>query len=372
MARSFGPFQYMAWAKRVTPGASHPMHVSGLGPPAAPAVWSLPDWRAWSAPPEPVRSDLAAALARYAGMPDSNAVIAAGASEALFLALAPYVEPGRPVIVERPAYPAAEHAVQFLGGVPVTLDRVERDGWRCDVERLDRLCAETGATVVAITDPHNPTGVSIDEATRAALLDVIERRRAVLVVDETFAPFRGPVRPAAWAATSSCVLSVGSLTKAWGLAGLRCGWVLGAADLLSPCGQVFDLLGVNPPSAMLTLARTALTEAAVLDGRAADASRAAHAAYRGVTWGDATLSCSDDGIIAFLRLPRGRHSEEAAAELRALDGVQVVPGHYFGRDDYVRIGFDPEGTDGVEGCRRIARRLATPPPAPPPAPPQLR
>lgn len=357
MARTYRPFEYMAWAKAVPPGAAFTLQVSGLGPPAALTRPTLPDWGTWSGPTEPARTDLAAALARYVGMSGNGAVIAAGASEALFLALASRVEHGRPVIVEQPAYRAAERAVQFLGGEPVRLERLEAEGWRFDVERLDALLGESGAATVALTDPHNPTGASIDGATRAAIVQVIERRRAVLVVDETFAPFRGPRRPPAWAAASASVLSVGGLTKAWGMAALRCGWVVGAAALLDDCGRIFDLLGVNAPSAMLALAREALDEATHLDERAAAACRAAHASFSRTDWGAVTLTRADDGIIAFLRLPPGGRSEEAAAALRALDGVQVVPGHFFGRDDCLRIGFDPECTDGVEGCRRIAQRL---------------
>jgi aspartate/methionine/tyrosine aminotransferase len=226
------------------------------------------------------------------------------------------------------------------------------------------LLAETGARVVAITDPHNPTGVSIDAATRRAALKVIERQRALLIVDEIFAPFRGSERASAWAAASGRVLSLGSLTKACGLAALRTGWVLGAPALVAACRQVFDLLGVNPPSATLVLARSALERASDLDACAWRMSDRVHAIYAATDWGEAGMVRPDDGIIAFLRLPAGWRSESAAVALRELDGVQAVPGHYFGSDAHVRIGFDPEATDGTEACRLIAARLDGPPPAP--------
>ncbi len=70
----------------------------------------------------------------------------------------------------------------------------------------------------------------------------------------------------------------------------------------------------------------------------------------------------EDCIVGFLRLPGGWTSESAAGELRELDDVQVVPGHFFGYDDHIRIGFDPEATDGAEGWRMIPARLAVAPP----------
>ena len=356
----FQPFEYMAWAKAVPQGAAYPMHVSGLGPPASLDL-PLPGWDDWTAPVAGPREAFLASLRAYLGTPDADGVIVSGASEAAFVALAAHVRRGEAIVVERPAYAAFERCVRFVGGVPVALERREAEGWRFDPERLDALLAETGARVVAITDPHNPTGVSIDAETRRDTVRVVERRGALLVVDEIFAPFRGPDRPPAWAAGAERVLSLGSLTKAWGLAALRTGWVLGAPALTGPCRQVFDLLGVNAPSATLALARAALGCATRLDARAGRASRWANQVYRETDWGDAAMVRPGDGIIGFLRLPPGWTSEGVMTALRATDGVQVVPGHFFGSDTHIRVGFDPEATDGAEGCRLIATRLNRPP-----------
>ncbi|MGH2583766.1 MAG: pyridoxal phosphate-dependent aminotransferase, partial [Dehalococcoidia bacterium] len=288
----------------------------------------------------------------------ADGMMVSGAGGAVFLGLAGYVRHGTPVVVERPAYGAFERGVQFLGGVPVLYERREEEGWRFDPERLDALLVESGARVVGITDPHNPTGASIDTQTRRDVVEVAERHGALLLVDETFAPFRGAERAAAWCTTSDRVLTLGSLTKGWGLHALRAGWLLGAPGLVAPCAQAFDLVGGNPPSATLALARGALTFAETLDERARQASLSVHTAFTGAGWGDGSMLGSCDGIIGFLRLPAGWDSERAARLLREQDGVQVVPGHFFGRDDHVRIGFDPERTDGAEGCRLIRERLS--------------
>jgi aspartate/methionine/tyrosine aminotransferase len=353
---NFQPFEYMAWSKAVAPGARYAMHVSGL-PPPEPLPIAMPDWDTWTARWEPLRTQLVEALGVWLGAPGRDGVIVAGDSEAIFVSLAGLVERGQPVVVERPAYAATERCVQMLGGVPVHVERMEADGWQLDPARLDACLAESSARLVAITDPHNPTGVSLEADTRAALIEVVERRRAVLIVDEVFAPFRGSQKPPAWTASSDSVLTLGSLTKAWGLSALRTGWVLGAPALVSRSRQVFDLLGVNPPTATLALALAALEHAPALDERAHRASCCVNDVIAATDWGESAIVPPHDGIIGYLRLPAARTSEEAVAALRALDGVQAVPGHFFGHDTHVRIGWDPATTAGAEGCRLISARV---------------
>jgi aspartate/methionine/tyrosine aminotransferase len=352
----------MAWSKAVTPGARYRMQVSGIGPPRSLDL-PPPAREVWAGPEGELQAATIESLRTYLGIPRADGLLVSGASEATVVALAAHLARGDTALVETPAYAAFERCAQFAGANVVPLERREEDGWQPEPERLDRSLAESRASLVALTDPHNPTGVSIDGERRRALVEVIERRSALLVVDEIFAPFRGPGRSPAWASISERVLSLGSLTKAWGLSALRTGWVMGVPSLIGPCRSLYDLMGVNPPAATSWLAREALGAAAALDARALEASLRAHAAYAGVDWGEAGGIRAGDGIIVFLRLPAGWRSEAAARVLRAEDDVQLAPGHFFGRDDYLRIGFDPEVTDGGAACRRIAVRLNGPSPS---------
>jgi aspartate/methionine/tyrosine aminotransferase len=353
----FRPFEYMAWAKRVEPGALYRMNVSGIPAPDPSLDLPMPSWQECLAPSGPVRGAFAAKLAALLGASGRAVTATGGASEAITVALAPFVERGRPVIVEQPAYRAMERSAAFLGGIPVRVERSEANGWRLDPDRLDALLSATGARVVGITDPHNPTGVSIDARTRAELVRVVEAHRALLAVDEIFAPFRGFNRPAVWSAHSDSVLTLGSLTKGWGLSSLRVGWVMGAPTLVARCEQVFDLLGVNPPTATLLLALASLEYARELDAHARRASLRVREVFAGTDWGRAGMVPPDDGIIGFLKMPPGWTSESATTTLRHQHGVQVVPGHFFGCDDHLRIGFAGEGIDPAEGCRLITACL---------------
>lgn len=356
-ASGFRPFEYMAWAKQIAPGARYPFHLSGLPGPDPDLALTLPPWSACVQPPGQVLGVFAERLAGLLGAPGRAMVVTGGASEAITVAFAPFIERGRPVIVEDPAYRAMERSATLLGGVPVRIERRAADGWQLDPARLDALLAETGARLVGITDPHNPTGVSLDAATREAIIRTIERRRALLVVDEIFAFFRGPGRPPAWAAVSDCVLSLGSLTKGWGLGSLRTGWVLGAPALIARCAQAFDLLAVNPPTVTLLLALAAFDHAARLDTYALRAAERVRAVFATTDWGAARMVPPQDGIIGFLEMPPGWTSAAAATALRREHSIQVVPGHFFGRDDALRVGFSGEGFDPIEGCRLLAACL---------------
>ncbi len=361
--RPFHPFEYMAWAKAVPAGARFPLHGSGMPAPHPDTCIPFPTLTLaeWTGPVAPLREAFVERLTQLLQAPGRAAVLTAGASEALFLALGPLVQPGAPVLLEEPAYRAMERVVQFLGGRPVHLQRAEAQGWQLDPQQLDALLARTGARLVGLTDPHNPTGVAAAPATRRAVVEVIERRGALLVVDEIFAAFREGGQAPAWAALSERVLSVGSLTKGWGLGALRLGWVLGAPPLVRRCEQLFDLLGVIPPTGTVRLGLAALEAAALLDARAAAAAARARAVFAATDWHPAALVVPNAGLIAFLRLPSGWRAEQAATVLRAQDGVQVVPGHFFGSDRHLRIGLPPLDFDPSEGCRLVAERLRQPP-----------
>jgi aspartate/methionine/tyrosine aminotransferase len=355
--RSFQPFEYMAWAKQVRPGAAYPFNVSGLPAPDPSLDLGSLAWGDCLGPSRTLLDAFIEKLAGLLGVPGSAGVVVSGASEAITVAFAPFVQAGQPVIVENPAYRAMERSAALLGGVPVHIERREDEGWRLDPERLDALLRQTGAKLIGITDPHNPTGVSVDTATRAELVRTVERHGALLVVDELFSFFRGPERPPLWAAGSDHVLSLGSMTKGWGLSSLRCGWVLGSPQLVEPCAQAFDLLTVNPPTATLTLALRALDHTRQLDEYALRAAEQVRQTLAATEWGEASMVSPQDGIIAYLKLPRGWTSEQAVSVLRERHGIQAVPGHFFGHDDHLRVGFAGDGYDPAEGCRLLASCL---------------
>lgn len=354
--RPVRPFEYLHWARAVPAGAAFPMHTSGMPPfdaselPVTPAAVEL------LAPPNAVRERLKQCLLDHWGRPNLSILFTTGASEATFVALAVVVAAGAGVAVEETGYRAMERACEFLGGRPVAVPRHEHDSWELDPERVAAVMRQARATVLAITDPHNPTGNAIDVERRARIIDAVEGQGGFIVVDEIFAPFRGDQQQP-WAAQSKRVLSVGSFTKGWGLGNLRLGWLAAHPDLIARAEDVFTMLGVNPPTPSLALAAATLPLAGRLDARA----HAAHLYVRRLFAAEPSIAGSmvlpQSGLTGFLRLPPELGSERAALLLREHDSVQTVPGHFFGADGYLRVGFAGDDVDWAEGLRRIAARV---------------
>src|SRR5262249_42402712 len=151
-----------------------------------------------------------------------------GCSGANFLAIAALVGAGDDVLIERPTYDPLIGACQLMGARITRFDRRFDNGWRLDLDAIRaRLTPRT--RLIVITSPHNPTGAVIDSASLTTLGEMAASVGAHVLVDEVYldgANFvvAGRAKPAA--TLDGPFLSTASLTKSYGLAGIRCGWVV--------------------------------------------------------------------------------------------------------------------------------------------------
>ncbi len=175
----------------------------------------------------------------HLGLPELRAVIAAdvpgadpddvmvtpGAVAALFILHTSLLEPGDHIVVARPNYATNVETPRAIGADVSYLDLAFEDGWAVDPARIAALMTPR-TRLVSLTTPHNPTGTTLDEATLRAVLELVERAGARLLVDETYREmtFDDPL-PAA-ASISPSAISVSSLSKTYGLPGIRIGWLV--------------------------------------------------------------------------------------------------------------------------------------------------
>jgi histidinol-phosphate/aromatic aminotransferase/cobyric acid decarboxylase-like protein len=269
------------------------------------------------------RAARAAVAARH-GLPPERVLLTAGAAEA-FVLLARALKVRRPVVVH-PQFTEPEAALRDAGH---TVDRVllrEEDGFR-----LDPAAVPEDADMLVIGNPTNPTSVLHPADDVAALA----RPGRVLLVDEAFAD-TVPGEPASVAGRRDLpgLLVVRSLTKTWGLAGLRVGYALGPADLVARLAAAQPHWPVSTPA--LAALTACLTAAARAEAEAAAAQLAAHR--------DALLAALPDraevvgeprASFVLLRVPDG---ERVRAALRAR-GWAVRRGDTFpGLDaDHLRV-----------------------------------
>lgn len=167
-----------------------------------------------------------AALATEAGLPHPDQVlITNGAAGALFIVNSALLSADDHLIVVRPNYATNIEVPRAIGCGISCIDLTFEDKWRLDPQKIaDAIRPNT--KLISITTPHNPTGMVMTNSEIDAVIALAERHDLFLLVDETYrdAGFNTPY-PAV-ASRSERVISVGSLSKAFGLPGLRTGWLL--------------------------------------------------------------------------------------------------------------------------------------------------
>src|SRR5258708_4177003 len=166
--------------------------------------------------------------ARYGVNPDL-VTTAGGTSGANFLVLAALLEPGDDVLVKSPGYDALLGAARLFGARTIRFDRAFDAGFALDPDRVRR--AMTPRTkVIVITSPHNPTGVIADPAARDEIGTIAERAGAHVIVDEVYKDVTADRTPPA-ATRGDVFVTTSSLTKSYGLSGLRSGWIIATPAL---------------------------------------------------------------------------------------------------------------------------------------------
>jgi len=296
-------------------------------------------------------------VAKLNGVTTEQVVCAAGTSMANHLALAATLEPGEEALVEWPTYELLVTTLQYLGARVRYFDRRMEDGFQVDPAEVERQMTPQTRLIV-LTNLHNPTGVLTDDATLRALDEIAASHQARVLVDEVYLEALYEQRPRPAIHLGERFLVTSSLTKAYGLSGLRCGWVLAAPELAQRMWHIHDLYGVNAAHPAELLSVIALDH---LDRVAARAKKLL-AANRPVL--DAFLKSRDDlacvrpefGTIAFPKLLRGS-VDRLHRLLHEKYETGIVPGSYFGAPQHFRIGIggDPEMTR--EALERLGRAL---------------
>jgi hypothetical protein len=241
----------------------------------------------------------------------------------------------------------------MLGANVVSFERRFEDGWRLDPDRIAR--AMTPRTrVVVITNPHNPSGVLAGDAELAEVGRLTERNGATVLVDEVYLDLPGG-RPAA--TLSPVFVSTNSLTKAYGLASLRCGWTLASPELTERIRRARDVVDVWSPIPSDRLSVVAFREIDRLAERARRLFLANAPLVAAFLLGRPEVECVPSrATIAFPRFRDGRDASPFVEKLFREHGVAVVPGTFFHSPAHFRIAFGGKtealrkGLDTIGGC----------------------
>ena len=281
-----------------------------------------------------------------------------GCSFANHLALAVLVAPGDEVLIETPTYELLTEVLGYLQADVRSFPRRPGEAWRLDPERV--AAAITPATrLVVLTNLHNPTGALADDATIARIAEAAAKVGAWVLVDEVYRELTfQPGRAATSFTADGNVVVTSSLTKAYGLTGLRCGWILAPAALAQRMWRLNDLYGVHAPHIAERMAVVAFERLDDLRARALAVLDVNRAAYRDILGGQPALDqvVFDQGTTAFPRLVAGDGDGFCARLIRDFE-TSVVPGRFFGAPDHIRIGLTGDPVTSRAGFERIATAL---------------
>lgn len=180
----------------------------------------------------------------------SDVLVTAGASAALFIVATSLLKKGDHMIVARPNYATNIETPKAIGCEITYLDLSFENGYRINLNELESLI-KPETKFISLTYPHNPTGVMIDEKELIRLVEIVEEKGCFLLFDETYREMTfGKMLPVA-ASLSSRVISVSSLSKTYGIPGIRLGWLtsrddelmhlfLCAKEQIGICGSIID------------------------------------------------------------------------------------------------------------------------------------
>lgn len=304
-----------------------------------------------------------AIAALYRGADENDVLVTTGAVEANYLIVNTLLAPGDEAVVMRPNYLQVWGVARNRGVRVKDFDLVEAKGWAPD---LDQLAAAVGpqTKLIAVCNPNNPTGRIMSAAEMAAIVAAAERVGAWILADEVYA---GAERETD-ATTQSFhgmydkVLAVGSMSKAYGLPGLRTGWVVGPPALLDEMWARHDyvtITGTMLSDRLATLALSPEVRPQIL-ARTRGLIRAGYPVLR--DWvarqgNRMTLFAPQAAAIAFVSYDRPVNSTLLVERLRTEQSVLIVPGDHFGHDRHLRISFGLPHAYLSEGLERIGRML---------------
>jgi aspartate/methionine/tyrosine aminotransferase len=292
------------------------------------------------------RTDLREAIAARAGggLGGGDVLLTAGASAALFVVAISLLDRSDHMIVLRPNYATNIETPRILG---CEVDCLDLDFDQKFTLGLEALAARIRPTtrLISLTTPHNPTGAMIPEATLRAVLDVAERAGVHVLVDETYRDMAF-VPPAPVAATLSArAISVGSLSKSYGVPGIRVGWImtrdpallhrfLCAKEQIGICGSVVDE----------AIAERVYSQTDAWLAASAPRLAAAFAQVQAWIAREPLLEWvpPSGGCVCFprIRADAGVDTDAFYRILNDTHGAYVGPGHWFEQSDrYMRIGY---------------------------------
>ena len=289
--------------------------------------------------------------------PENVVTISGGTSMANHLAMAALLEHGDEVLIEKPTYDPLLAIAEYLGAKIKRFPRRFEDGFKIDIVELEKQITP-GTRVIVLTNLHNPSSELVEEATLRRIGELARDVGARVLVDEVYleAMFENSPPPAVSLGPEFVVTS--SLTKGYGLSGLRCGWIFADAEIAQKIRRLDDIFAASAPNVMERLSMIALNQLPKIAGRAKAMLETNRATL------NSFLRERDDidgvptrfGTTSFPRLRDGSVEKLSTLLIEKYE-TAVVPGRFFESPNHIRIGLCCPPENFREGIARLGKVL---------------
>lgn len=281
----------------------------------------------------------------YDGAGPDNVLVTVGAIEANYNSVRTLLNRGDEIVTMLPNYMQIWGVAKNKGYKIKTFQLLEKDNWAPDLAELREKVTES-TRLIAICNPNNPTGYILKESEMDEMVRIAEKVGAWILADEVYSgaeQFTDRQTPSFYGRYDR-VIAVGSMSKAYGLPGLRTGWLVAPLKMVDQVWARHEYTTISTTMLSNKLTALALSEnvrPAIID-RTRKYIRKGYPVLK--EWmdqqGDTFKSIKPQAAaIAFIKYDLDINSTELAMRLIREKGVMIVPGDHFGMDKYLRISY---------------------------------
>ena len=297
-------------------------------------------------------------LGAHCGVSSESVVtISGGTSMANHLAMAAALEHGEEVLIEQPTYEPILAVARYFGAEIKRFPRSLENNFRVDVDEITRQITSRTRLVV-LTNLHNPSSALVDDETLRQIGELARSVGARVLVDEVYLEAMFEAAPRSSVHLGPEFISTNSLTKGYGLSGLRCGWILAEPELAQQMRLLNDLFGAVGPQPTERLSVVALAKLPKFITRAKRILESNRAVLNEFFDSREELRVvrTDSGTTSFPLLMKGR-VEDLCDLLHEKYDTALVPGRFFESPQHFRIGMCAEPELFNEGVQRLGAAL---------------
>ncbi len=297
-------------------------------------------------------------IARSYDVPAENIVVTHGASMGIFLLLTTLLETGSEVILEVPNYEPLYRIPKAIGARVRILERTFENQYQISLEQLERKISPKTEAII-ITNTHNPSGVATNLEKLKTMGQIARENDARLICGEAYleSVFEHPIPPAFTEAENA--ISIGSLSKAYGLGGLRVGWLFCDRETRSSIHSLENYISPRNTFPAQVIAAKALRQKDRLLERGKKLVRTNRDLLQ--NWihqrSDVEWVPPDGGPICFFKITSNLDVWTVMKKLKEEYDTLVVPGDFFWAKGFIRIGFGNETEHVRTGVENLGKAL---------------